>query len=414
MASQSLGRSLLIKPASGDCNLHCQYCFYHDRESDPYKKLGQRHRMSPEVLEEMIKQAMQLDRRQATFGWQGGEPTLAGLEFFQQVVALQQKYGAAGQAVSNGLQTNSLLLDPEWARFLRQYNFLVGISLDGPPEYHDRYRIYSSGAPTHAKVMEKIRMLRQYGVEFNILSVVNDVTGDHGAEIYDYLVSQGFRYLQFIPCVETDPTTGEIADFSVGPEQLGDFLCEVFDRWYNDGEPVVSVRDFEAHLAVYLGQVAPMCSFQKECGSYLVVEYNGDLYPCDFLVREDLYMGNLLETPLSEVFESKALKHFKAQKAVPRPECQACRWLPLCNQGCYRFVNLDGSGRHYLCRAYQRFFAYSHERFTRLADRILTRMGVDPKQRPKPPIQTIGRNDPCPCGSGKKYKNCCGRRVSRS
>jgi uncharacterized protein len=403
-------RSLLIKPASGDCNLHCAYCFYHDRQTDPYKTQARR-RMSPEVLDALIKQGMALDRRQATFGWQGGEPTLAGLDFFEQVVELEKKYGASGQAVSNGLQTNGILLTPDWARFLRRYHFLLGVSLDGPSEYHDAYRQYANGQPTHARVMEKLHMLRDYGVEFNILSVVNRITGDHGAEIYDYLVSEGFDFLQFIPCVEVDPVSGALTEFSVSPEQYGEFLCQVFDRWYNGGNPQVSIRDFEAILAVYVGQEAPLCCYQKTCGSYLVVEYNGDLYPCDFLVREDTYIGNLLDMSLEQAFASRALADFKVKKADPRPECQACAWLPYCNQGCYRFVDLDSSRRHYLCRAYQRFFAHSHARMMTLRDRILRQRGVDPSAVASPQPRAVGRNDPCPCGSGKKFKNCCGRQT---
>lgn len=402
-------KSLLIKPASGDCNLHCTYCFYHDRVTDPYRDSRIR-RMSSEVLDELIKQGMRLDRRQATFGWQGGEPTLTGLDFFQSAVELQKKYGARGQAVSNGLQTNAILLDKDWARFLREYNFLLGVSLDGPAEYHDAYRRFHGGQPTHERVMDSIRLLQAYGVEYNILTVVNRLTADHGAEVYDWLVSQGFTYLQFIPCVELDPVTGQITDFSVEPEQFGDFLCAVFDRWYNGGNPEVSIRDFDAFLSVYVGQEAPLCSYQKECGSYLVVEYNGDLYPCDFLVREENYMGNLMDKTLEEAFTSRALYEFKGQKALPRPECQVCAWLPLCHQGCWRFVNLDGSKRHYLCRAYQRFFAHSQAGFMDLREQVLRRNGIDPRQAPPSPVMPVGRNDPCPCGSGKKYKQCCGRR----
>jgi len=369
--------------------------------------------MSPEVLEELIKQGMRLEPRHATFGWQGGEPTLAGLDFFRRVVELQKKYGRTGQSVSNGLQTNGILLTPEWARFLHEYRFLVGVSLDGPAPYHDYYRKYPDGRPTHAQVIKTLQMLREYEVEFNVLAVVNRLTADHGAEIYDYFLSQRFYFMQFIPCVEVDPVTGKITDFSVEPEQFGDFLCEVFDRWYNGGEPEASIRDFEAILAVYLGQEAPLCSYQKECGSYVVVEYNGDVYPCDFLVREDLYLGNLMETPLEEIFESEALRRFAAQKAKPRPECEVCAWKVICNQGCPRFVGLDGTNRHYLCRAYQRFFAHAHEKFLDLRERVLRRMGIDTRRAPQPPLGHIGRNDPCPCGSGKKFKQCCGRRVSR-
>ena len=410
MASDGQPRSLLIKPVSGDCNLHCTYCFYHDRATDPYKAQV-KHRMSPAVLDTLVRQGMALDRGQAAFGWQGGEPTLAGLDFFRQVVALQQRYGASGQAVSNGLQTNGLLLDGEWARFLRQYNVLVGVSLDGPALYHDHYRKFTNGGPTHARVMQVLHMLHQYRVEFNILSVVNRITAEHGPEVYDYLLSQGFGYLQFIPCVETGPETGEVTDFSVLPEQFGDFLCSVFDRWYNAGNPQASVRDFEAILAAYVGQEPPLCCYQERCGSYLVVEYNGDLYPCDFAVRKDLYLGNLLQTPL-EAFASRALERFAEAKADPRPECAACAWNAYCNQGCPRFVGIDATHRHYLCSAYQRFFSHSHAGFMDLRDRVLRRTGRDPDREPPAPTRLVGRNDPCPCGSGKKSKQCCGRRTA--
>jgi len=403
-------RSLLIKPASGDCNLHCTYCFYHDRVTDPYKQQSKR-RMGPEVLDALIKQGMRLDRRHATFGWQGGEPTLMGLDFYKKVVELQQKYGARGQAVSNGLQTNGVLLNPDWAGFLRQYHFLLGVSLDGPAKYHDHYRVYSNGGPTHERVLDTLHMLEENRVEYNVLSVVNNLTGGHPVEIYDYFLSEGFFYLQFIPCVEVDPTTGQITEFSVGPEQYGDFLCALFDRWYNNGEPDASIRDFEAILAVYVGQQAPLCCYQDQCGSYVAVEYNGDIYPCDFFVHEDVYIGNLLEMTLEEAFQSEVLERFASAKADPRPECQVCSWHPFCKQGCPRFVGLMGNHRHYLCRAYQQFFAHSHQGFLDLRERVLRNMRVDPKTVPPPPTILTGRNDPCPCGSGRKYKSCCGRRA---
>ncbi len=405
-------RSLLIKPASGDCNLHCRYCFYHDRPTDPYKQ-GRRHRMSPEVLDTLIHQGMRLQRDNATFGWQGGEPTLCGLDFFREVVRLQQAYGYDGQSVSNGLQTNGLLLNRDWATFLREYHFLLGVSLDGPARYHDHYRTYANGDPTQERVLDVLRMLAEEHVEFNVLTVINRFNADHGVEIYDYLVEQGFDFLQFIPCVEVDPASGAITDFSLSPEQFGDFLCAVFDRWYNGGSPEVSVRDFEATLAIYLGQPAPLCCYQERCGGYLVVEYNGDVYPCDFFVRDDLYVGNIMETPLETLFHAEVTRHFADAKADPRPECQACPWLPLCMQGCPRFVGVDGTPHHYLCRAYQRFFSHAHEGFLALRDRWLFSNGMDPRYAPRIPAQPIGRNDPCPCGSGRKYKACCGRGAAR-
>lgn len=407
-------RSLLVKPVSGDCNARCSYCFYRERPSDPYR--GQSHRrMSAEVLEELVRQGMQLDRRAASFAWQGGEPTLAGLPFYQRVVALQQQYGRNGQAVSNALQTNGLLIDREWAAFLAQYQFLVGVSLDGPARYHDAFRPAADGGPTQARALAALQVLQEEGVACNVLTVVNRETAEHAVEIYDDLLAHGQRFLQFIPCVETDLDSGALAPFAVGAEQYADFLCALFDRWYNGGRPEASVRDFEAILTLYLGQEPGECCYQTRCGSYLVVEHNGDVYPCDFYVRPELRLGNLLETRLDELFVSEELRAFADAKAQTRPECERCGWLPFCRQGCPRFVGVGGEPRSYLCRAWQRFYAHSHAGFMTLRDGILrdsapAGRGRDARRAGLPATPAMGRNDACPCGSGKKFKQCCGRR----
>ncbi|MHB1293587.1 MAG: anaerobic sulfatase maturase [Anaerolineae bacterium] len=401
MAEPTAHRSLLVKPVSGDCNLHCDYCFYHERPSDPYAGRG-RHTMGAGVLETLIRQGMALEPQHAAFGWQGGEPTLAGLDFYRRVVSLQQRFGADGQAVSNGLQTNGLLLDAEWAGFLRTYQFLVGVSLDGPAPYHDHYRRFANGDTTHERVMQTLRLLRRHDVAVNVLSVVNRVTADHGAEIYSYLLEHDLRYLQFIPCVER-AVDGGLAPFSVGPEQYGDFLCAVFDRWYNGGRPEASVRDFESILAVCLGRAPTLCCYQEACGAYLVVEHNGDVYPCDFYVAEGCRVGNLLGTPLEDLFASEPVQRFAARKAEPRAECALCPWLAYCHQGCPRMVGVGDVAGHYLCRATKRFLAHSLPRFQELAAQL---SGAPAAAH----AATPGRNEPCPCGSGIKFKQCCGRR----
>lgn len=394
-------RSLLIKPVSGECNLHCSYCFYHERPSDPYRTTHHRL-MSRDVLNILIQKGMALNHEHAAFGWQGGEPTLAGLDFFQEVVTLQQRYGYKGQVVSNGLQTNGLLLDAGWARFLREYRFLVGVSLDGPALWHDKYRHTRQDKPTQEQVLASLRLLRRYDVETNILAVVNHDTVQHPVEIYEYFLNLGLRYLQFIPCVEFDPVTGQPTEFSVTAEQFGEFLCALFDRWYNRGNPEASIRDFDAILAAHLGQSSPMCCYQTHCGSYLVVEYNGDLYPCDFYVQEDQRIGNLAELTLQAAFTSPLIKQFAANKAKPRPECTACAWYAVCQQGCPRFLI---QGRHYLCQAYQRFLAYSQPAYLALVAQIENGQSTQP-------TNGVGRNDPCPCGSGRKFKQCCGKRAA--
>jgi uncharacterized protein len=283
----------------------------------------------------------------------------------------------------------------------------VGVSLDGPQAYHDRFRTHVDGSGSHARVVEALGLLARHGVAYNILSVINRVTGSHGAEIYDYLVGEGYTYLQFIPCVETDPITGQVTEFSVQPEQFGDFCCAVFDRWYNGGDPQVSIRDFDSILGVYLGQPASVCCYQEQCGGYLVVEYNGDLYPCDFYVRDDLRLGNIADLSLGQAFASRELSGFAALKADPRPECAACAWRLLCQQGCSRFVGLFGKQRHYLCRGYQQFFAHSYEGFMALRSRLEPASASPSHGATIGPVLPVGRNDPCPCGSGKKLKQCC-------
>jgi len=399
--------SVLVKPVSADCNLECTYCFYHGRPTDPYRGQG-RHLMSPEVLEALLRQYMPLAGSNPSFGWQGGEPTLAGLDFFRQVVRLQQRYGVSGQVVGNGLQTNGLLINREWAQFLARYNFLVGISLDGPQEVHDRFRRDGAGHGSWQRVMEAIGLLRQCGVAFNILAVVNRLSAQRPADIYGFFREQGFEFIQFIPCVERDPRSGDIAPFSVTPQQWGDFLCELFDLWWNDGEPEASLRTFENVLAAYLGQRPESCEYGDRCDSYVVVEYNGDVYPCDFFVTEPWRLGNLLQTPLARIIASPKAEAFSRIKARPYAECRECPWDFICHHGCSRFrVGPDGRfGRHhYLCPALKQFYAHADGRFRKLTTRIRlerTRSAIASGMR-------VHRNDPCPCGSGLKFKQCCRR-----
>ena len=400
--------TVLVKPASGDCNLGCTYCFYHDRPTDPYQGRARR-RMEDAVLRSLVRQMMEMAGAEVSFGWQGGEPTLAGLEFFHRAVSYQKRFGHPGQVVANGIQTNGWLIDDRWGSFMRMYKVLVGISLDGPAEYHDYYRRTPSGRATHERVVKAIETLRRNNVEFNILAVVNALTVENPEQIFDYFVSQGYGYLQFIPCVEIDHDTGDITDFSITPRQYASFLCTLFDRWYNRGAPEVSERTFDAVLMAYAGMNPQMCTLQPQCGAYVVVEHNGDVYPCDFLVREDLLLGNLTERPLREIVDDPLLEKF-AQAKSGHAECEACKWEWLCHGGCQRMRGrLVGKPGEYLCEAYREFFDYSERRFVRLRDRILAERRRAGTSVP-PSVREPGRNDPCPCGSGRKYKQCCMKR----
>jgi len=364
--------SILVKPTSADCNLHCTYCFYHDRLSDPYRQNCGRHMMDDDTLRALIKQGLQMMAPASSFSWQGGEPLLTGIDFFQRVVDYQQYFGQRGHSVSNGVQTNGTLINEEWAKLFAQYHFLLGISLDGPKQLHDHYRVTVSGEGTYDLVNKGIRCLQRHNVDFNILSVVNRVTGEYPKDIWSYMCDQGFSFLQFIPCVERDPVTGKLTDYSVLPQQFGNFMCEIFDLWYHGGQPQVSVRLFDNLLLAFAGHGPQVCQFKRECGDYVVVEYNGDVYPCDFYVEDQLFLGNLHKQPINEIVHSPLALAFKARKLHGDPACESCRWLPICNHGCpmMRDHNPTGERTHFLCSAYQQIFQHVEDRLRKLAVRI--------------------------------------------
>lgn len=417
--------SLLIKPAGADCNLHCTYCFYLPKR-DLYPR-GKVLRMSPEVAEKMIRQYMPLGGGAPSFGWQGGEPTLMGLDFFKRVVEWQQRHGAAGQVVGNGLQTNAVLLDEAWAKFLAEYKFLLGVSIDGPRDLHDHYRRNVAGHPSWERVMRSVDLLRQHDVEFNVLMLLNDRNVKEPARVYDFLRENDFRYIQFIPCVEVDARTGAPTPYSITPEEYGRFLCVLFDEWYADGRPEFYERMFDDTFIAYMGHDQPSCIFREHCGNYVVVEHNGDVYACDFFVEPDWKLGNLMVTPLAELIRTPRAERFRNRKSHDLdPACRDCRFLRLCWGGCpkHRIDLPDGSHPpNYFCRAYKQFFTYSEPRMMKLKERYQAEERMRRTQaarfneqvlsasaaRPTP-ASKIGRNDPCPCGSGKKYKKCCGRR----
>ncbi|NCO38623.1 MAG: anaerobic sulfatase maturase [Armatimonadetes bacterium CG_4_10_14_3_um_filter_66_18] len=417
--------SLLVKPAGADCNLNCTYCFYLPKQAlYPDAKV---RRMPLEVAEEMVRQYMPLGGASPSFGWQGGEPTLMGLDFFKRVVGWQQQYGVSGQTVGNGLQTNGLLLDEEWAKFLAEYNFLLGVSVDGPQDLHDHYRRNVAGGPSWERVMRVLDILRQHSVEFNILVLLNDRNVKEPRRVYDFLRQNDLNFVQFIPCVEQDPSTGLLAPYSVTPEEYGAFLCALFDEWYGDGQTRFYERMFDDTFMAYMGYEQPTCLFRKKCGNYVVVEHNGDVYACDFFVEPDWQLGNLTETPLQEIVRTPRALEFRDRKWKELPaDCEHCRFRWLCQGGCpkHRLALPDGTPPpNYFCRAYQRLWEHSEGRMHELKKRfeaeervrqqeLAFERGMTSPAAPAPdaavPPAKTGRNDPCPCGSGKKYKKCCG------
>jgi uncharacterized protein len=409
--------SLLVKPAGPDCNMACTYCFYLEKEA--LFKESKIHRMSEEILEEMIRQALTQGGSHFSFGWQGGEPTLMGLSFFEQAVALQQQYGR-GQSVGNGLQTNGLLIDDDWSRFLGKYNFLVGLSLDGPEHIHDRYRMDRGGKGTWTRVMDSAKRMLDGGVSVNALIVLNDYSVRFPEEIYWFHKELGLTYMQFIPVMECLDAPKEHAPFSLPAEAFGRFLCKVFDLWHADLDgltPGTSIRFFDSLFFRYVGMTPPECTLLEECGVYLVVEHNGDVYSCDFYVDPEWRLGNIMHDRLFDLLNTERQRTFGQKKADLPESCPECEWLSFCCGGCPRdrFADRDGRSKNHLCEGFKIFFSHAHERLLKLAEAWKNREAMEAREKqharavPQGNVNTKpGRNDPCPCGSGKKFKRCCG------
>ncbi|MBS1262757.1 MAG: Anaerobic sulfatase-maturating enzyme [Calditrichaeota bacterium] len=365
-------QSVLVKPAGPDCNMACSYCFYL-RKAELFQE-HPRHRMREHVLEELVRQVMRYGGRQVTFGWQGGEPTLIGLPFFEKAVELQQRYGR-GQVVGNGLQTNGLLIGRKWVQFLDRYKFLVGLSLDGPRHVHDHYRRLGANKGSWQRVEDSAKRLLDHGVAVNALSVVTDYSANHPQEIYTYLRDLGLSYMQFIPVVERDPDDPtRAADYSVGAEQYGRFLIDIFDLWladFRNGTPTTSVRFFESVFHAYVGLEPPDCHLLPECGNYTVVEYNGDVFSCDFFVEPEWKLGNIMRDRLIDLLHSNRQRTFGQWKAELPPECIGCRWLKYCYGGCTkdRLRDPADGGSNHFCRSMKLFFEHADPKLRELAGR---------------------------------------------
>jgi uncharacterized protein len=353
--------SLLIKPASAVCNLDCAYCFYLDRDADPYKSLPGR-RMPDETLERLVDTYLFYSYPQSVFAFQGGEPTLAGLPFFHKLVELQKRYGRDGQSVSNSLQTNAMLLDRDWCALFREYHWLLGVSLDGPQEVHDRYRFNKEGRGTWKRVMESIELLKTNRVEFNVLCVLSTANVDKPKDLYRFYRSLGIDSLQFIPLAEFD-AAGNPLPFTISSEQYGRFLCEVFELWWPERRKV-RVRMFDNIAEAVAGQKPGTCTMHETCDSYVVVEYNGDVYPCDFFVEGGWKLGNITLDSWSEIARRTRRYSFASKKTLAHPDCQACQYQSICHGGCpkfrhgphARFEDLD-----YFCSAYKAIYGRSVE-----------------------------------------------------
>ncbi len=407
---------VFAKPAGAICNLDCAYCYY----------LGKRHlfshtdsfRMPDVLLEEYIVQHIEASPGPAvSFSWHGGEPMILGLDYFRKIVALQRKHQEPGQHVINGIQTNGVFLDDAWCRFFLAEGFGVGLSLDGPREMHDPYRVTKGKKPTHEHVMRGFKLLRQYGIPCDILCVVHDQNVQYPTEIYRFFKEIGAQYVSFLPIVAADPNTERgVTSQTVPAEAFGTFLCTIFDEWVLHDVRGIMVQIFDEASRPELGLEHSLCIFREICGDIPVVEFNGDFFSCDHFVEPEHRLGNILETPLVELLESPEQRSFGEAKRKTLPVyCQKCDVRPVCNGGCpkNRFIlTPDGEqGLNYLCPAFKRFFTHSRPHLRKLVSKVHSTQVIEPPSRPvavrAPGIPKTRRNDPCPCGSGRKFKKCC-------
>ena len=361
MVKASRDFQVFVKPIGALCNLDCQYCYYLKKEH-LYPK-GETFQMSDETLEDYIVQHVDASPEAVIrFSWHGGEPTLLGLNFFRKIVALQRKYRPPNKSIVNGIQTNGTLLTEEWCRFFAREGFAVGISIDGPPEMHDLYRVTKDQKPTHEQTMRGYELLQEHGVYTDILCVVNAHNVQFPLQVYRFFKQLNAQYITFLPLVEPD-NKGGVSHNSVPAEAWGKFLCTIFDEWIDRDIGRIKVQIFEEATRTAFKQEHSLCIFRPTCGDIPVVEHNGDFYSCDHFVDVDHHLGNIRETPLVELLESPEQRAFGRAKLETLPRyCQECDVRAMCNGECpkNRFIMApDGeTGLNYLCAGYRRFFAH--------------------------------------------------------
>lgn len=415
MAKASREFQVFAKPAGAVCNLACSYCYYL-KKKDLYSA-HESFRMDDSILEEYIKQHIKTSPNpEITFSWHGGEPTVLGLDYFKKITKIQKKHMRPGYRITNGIQTNGTLMDDEWARFFADEGFAVGLSLDGPPNLHDKNRLTKTGNPTHKQVIQGYELLRRHQVYCDILCVVNADNVRHPSEVYGFFKDIEARYISFLPLVVQHPDVpGGVSRLTPPAEDWGDFLCRVFDIWKEHDIGRIKVQIIEETAQKALGRDHALCILRETCGDIPVIEHNGDFYSCDHYVDPEHCLGNIMDTPLVYLFESPAQREFGLKKRDSLPQyCRACNVIEMCNGECPKnrfIITPDGEpGLNYLCAGYKRFFKHCHP--------FVNELSALRKSAPTPQMsqndRTIkrskfktGRNDPCPCDSGRKYKKCC-------
>lgn len=434
---------VLVKPTGPKCNLQCEYCFYKEKEDNVYEQERKNNALNMEeaLMEQFVKEYIETQSQTAgdeiNFLWQGGEPTMRGLDYFKRAVELQQKHCPSGKTIQNHFQTNGILISEKWAQFFAEHNFLIGISIDGPQFVHDLYRKTLTGGGSFEKVMKGLEWLKAYNVPFNTMTVVGRHNQQLGGEVYKALRAMGSDNMQFIPLVERfDPQEHlsappeesqkhyKVTKWSVSENGYGHFMNAVFDEWIKEDVGKVSVQLFDVQLGIWLGQPSSLCIYSKNCGAGVVMEHNGDVYSCDHYVYPEYKLGNAYETPVDEMVNSAAQIRFGQDKFDTLPKkCRTCDYQKACYGGCpkHRFMPTqdDEMGLNYLCKSYMRFFEHAGPWIHQMAQLVRHgRSAADIMMHPDIRARREGgmtqhageprRNDPCPCNSGKKFKRCCG------
>ena len=364
---------VMAKPVGAACNLRCKYCYYLEKS----KLYPHEHNMmDDETLENFIKEYIESQTMpEILFTWHGGEPMLRPVSYYEKVIQLQQKY-AAGRKISNSLQTNGTLITDEYAEFFHRNGWLIGVSIDGPKEYHDAYRRSANGGPTFDEVMKGIEMLIRHHVEWNAMAVVNRLNGSHPVEFYHFFKKMGCKFIQFTPVVDAS-RLGELTEYSVQPKQWGEFLCGLFDEWVRKDVGEYFVQIFEATLANWCGVAPGVCSLARYCGHAGVLEHNGDLYSCDHFVYPEYKLGNIKEHSIMEMMYSDRQQKFGRDKFDTLPgQCKRCKWLFTCNGECPKnrlLKTADGEpGLNYLCEGYRMYFEHVSPFMERMRREILS------------------------------------------
>ncbi len=364
--------NLLIKPASSSCNLRCRYCFYYDvADNREVKNYGI---MNDDTLENMVKKVFDDVEYSANFAFQGGEPTMAGIEFFEKFHKFVEKYNTKKIIVNFSLQTNGTLLNKKWLELFKKHNYLIGLSLDGNKEMHDTFRIDAKGEGTFSRVLKAAKMMKKAEVEFNILCVVNKLIAQNGKLVYNFFRNNGFRYYQFIPCLDS-LSCSEEKDYTLTAEDYGKFLDETFNLWYEDmmSGKRISVRHFDNYTKILLGEEPEACDMVGHCNMNAVLESDGSMYPCDFYVLDEFKVGNINESSFEELFKSEAEMRFLRTSLAVDEKCKVCRYFKICRGGCRRHKELTAEGNYEnrFCESYKYFFERNIDKMIKTAEYVM-------------------------------------------